>query len=52
MRGRNGQVNTVETTTEVTRPESHNLFDAGFWLECEREAAVMLRAITGADDEQ
>ncbi len=35
----------------MTRHESHSLFDAGFWLECEREADRMLRAITGLDDE-
>lgn len=34
-------------TIGVTRHESERLFDAGFWLECEREAELMLRAITG-----
>ena len=38
-------------TSEVTRDGSERLFGAGFWLECEREADRMLRAITGADDE-
>lgn len=42
-------VRTVETD-EATPPASERLFDAGFWLECEREAAQMLRAITGAGD--
>ena len=37
-------------TIDVTRHESGSLFDAGFWLECEREADRMLRAITGVDD--
>lgn len=40
---------TVETT-EVTRHESTSSFDVGFWLECEREAAQLLRAMTGVDD--
>lgn len=43
-------MSTVETI-DMTRRESQSLFDAGFWLECEREADRMLRAITGADDE-
>jgi hypothetical protein len=43
-------VSTVETI-DMTRRESQSLFDAGFWLECEREADRMLRAITGVDDE-
>lgn len=47
--GANGRVSTVETI-DVTRHESESLFDAGFWLECEREAAEVLRAMTGADD--
>jgi hypothetical protein len=39
-------------TTEVTCQEPERLFDVGFWLACEREAARMLETITGADDEQ
>lgn len=37
-------------TIDVTRHESESLFDASFWLECEREAERMLRTITGVDD--
>lgn len=48
--GRNGQVSAVETIN-VAGHDSERLFGAGFWLECEREADRMLRAITGADDE-
>lgn len=48
-RGRNGRVSTVETI-DVTRQESASLFDATFWLECEREAARILAAITGVDE--
>jgi hypothetical protein len=44
-------VSTVETI-DVTRRESQSLFDAGFWLECEREADLMLRTITGVGDDQ
>jgi hypothetical protein len=44
-------VSTVETI-DVTRHGSESLFDAGFWLECEREADRMLRAITGVDEDQ
>lgn len=43
-------MSTVETTIEVTRHASGTLFDAGFWQECEREADLMLRLITGVDD--
>ncbi|WP_281280287.1 hypothetical protein [Nocardioides eburneiflavus] len=39
-------MSTVETS-DVTVHESERLFDADFWLECEREAELMLRAITG-----
>lgn len=42
-------MSTVETIG-VTRHASESLFDAGFWQECEREADLMLRAITGVDD--
>jgi hypothetical protein len=38
-------------TIGVTRHESQSLFDADFWLECEREAALMLRIITGLDEQ-
>ena len=38
-------------TIEVTRHETESLFDAGFWLECERDAARVLHAITGVDGE-
>ena len=41
---------TVETI-DMARPEAQSLFDADFWLECEREADLMLRAITGAADQ-
>ena len=40
-------VSTVETI-EVTRHESKRIFDVGFWMECEIEAAEMLRIITRA----
>lgn len=43
-------MSTVETI-EVPRHASERLFDAGFWLECEREADRMLRTITGVDDD-
>lgn len=46
-----GTVNAVETT-EVTRPEPESLFNLGFWLECEREAARLLRIMTAVDHEQ
>jgi len=36
---------------EVTQHETESLFNAGFWLECEREAALILRAISGVDGE-
>jgi hypothetical protein len=42
-------VRTVETIGE-TQQESERLFDVGFWLECEHEAARMLRTMTGVDD--
>jgi hypothetical protein len=35
-------------TIEVTRHESKRIFDVGFWMECEIEAAEMLRIITRA----
>lgn len=38
-------------TIDATRHESESLFDVRFWLECEREAAEMLRTITGVDDQ-
>jgi hypothetical protein len=48
--GADGRVITVETI-DMARPEAKSLFDADFWLECEREADLMLRAITGAADQ-
>jgi hypothetical protein len=38
-------------STDVTRNERESLFDVSFWLACENEAAEILRALTGADDE-
>lgn len=49
--GADGRVITVETI-DMARPEAQSLFDADFWLECEREADRMLRAITGVDEDQ
>ena len=46
----NGRARTVQII-EVTRDETESLFNASFWLECEREAALILRAITGVDGE-
>jgi hypothetical protein len=44
-------LSTVEIS-EVTRPEPEGLFSLGFWLECEREAARILRTMTDVDDER
>ena len=41
-------MNTVEIIEE-TRHEPESLFSVGFWLECDREAGRILRAITGDD---
>lgn len=38
-------------TTGVTRHEPESLFDLGFWLECEREAELMLRTMTGVGED-
>ena len=34
----------------VVRHEAAGVFDADFWLECEREADRVYRVLTGADD--
>ena len=44
-----GRVSTVESLDEP-RQEAEPLFTAAFWLGCEREAARMLRTLTGVDD--
>jgi hypothetical protein len=41
----------VVETIGVTRHVSERIFDVGFWMECELEAAEMLRMITGVDDD-
>jgi hypothetical protein len=46
----NGRMRTVQIL-EVTRDETASPFNASFWLECEREADFILRAITGVDVE-
>lgn len=46
----NRRVGTVQII-EATRHETDSVFDAGFWLDCEREAALILQAITGDDGE-
>ncbi|MBD3923696.1 hypothetical protein IEZ26_03615 [Nocardioides cavernae] len=35
----------------VTPHEPGSLFSPAFWQACEREAAQLLRGLTGADDE-
>lgn len=49
-RGRRAErLGTVEII-QVARHEPETLFNAGFWLECEREAGRVLRTLTGVDD--
>ncbi|MFC7725433.1 hypothetical protein ACFQW6_09960 [Nocardioides sp. GCM10028917] len=36
---------------EVTRHKTESVFDADFWLDCEREADLILHAITGVAGE-
>ncbi|WP_267895244.1 hypothetical protein [Nocardioides terrigena] len=36
----------------VVRREATGVFDADFWLECEREADRVYRVLTGAADRQ